>query len=178
MALHRLERHIPSDGSIIKLLFSERDAHYYIKSWLEERLDHSITEVEDYVLRQSPPPQTTSTPCRLGTGRGWIGSENVFETASLMEQTRSALKLSLLAPEPLQLQWIVLGIWFSDPAARNAVMARSPSGPAEHFFRDFDERMTASIMGSETMPCTPSMLTVTQEQIRAKIAYETAGFFV
>lgn len=179
MASHnRLERHIPQPGSIINLLFSDNDARYYIKSWLDERLDQSITEAEDHVLRQSPPPQTASAPCRLGTGRAWVGNGDTFETTSLKEQTRAAFNLALLRPEPLQLQWIVLGIWFADPAARNAVVARSPARPAETFFRSFEERITESIMGSESMPCTPSMLTVAHEQIRAKIAYESAGFFV
>ena len=172
------EIHVPLYGSIIAGLFDSNASECYIKSWLEERLPLAPPESKEFILRNTAPPTPREPPCRLGNGREWVGSQEAFPAPSLADQVSSALKLVLECPDPLQLHWIVLGIWFSDQEARAAAIHRSPAAAAKRYFDKFESRITAAIMGTGPHACVPAIVAVAKEQIIAKSAYEASGFIV
>lgn len=172
------EAHVPLQGSIIPLLFDSAASKFYIKAWLEERLPLALPESQEFILRNAAPPVPREPPCRLGSGREWVASQDPAALPSLSEQVSSALRLVLESPAPLQLHWIVLGIWFSDKGARMSVEHRSPAEAARRYFDAFESRLTAAIMGTGPHACVPAMVAVAKEQIIAKSAYEASGFIV
>lgn len=173
-----MELHYPLRGSLASLMFDAEHQIQYIKGWLKDRLPLAMDERKDHVLRQSPPPSPNRCSRKTGPGKAWLQPSKPPSTITLKVHIDRAIHLAIQNPGPFQLSWIILGIWFCDEGARDAVRLYTPTKVANDYFDTYETRITRIITGSLSTACIPSLAAAASEEVRCKSIYEAHNFLI